>query len=34
MQNAVVEMIADLLHGGPEAAGFMTSGGTESILLR
>ena len=24
---------ADLLHGGPEAAGFMTSGGTESILL-
>ena len=26
-------MIADLLHGGPEAAGFMTSGGTESILL-
>src|SRR6187397_2830417 len=33
MQNDVVEMIADLLHGGPEAAGFMTSGGTESILL-
>ena len=33
MQNEVVEMIADLLHGGPEAAGFMTSGGTESILL-
>ena len=26
-------MVADLLHGGPEAAGFMTSGGTESILL-
>jgi hypothetical protein len=24
---------ADLLHGGPEAAGFMTTGGTESILL-
>jgi glutamate/tyrosine decarboxylase-like PLP-dependent enzyme len=33
MQNEVVAMIADLLHGGPEAAGFMTSGGTESILL-
>jgi glutamate/tyrosine decarboxylase-like PLP-dependent enzyme len=26
-------MTTDLLHGGPEAAGFMTSGGTESILL-
>ena len=33
LQNDVVEMVADLLHGGPEAAGFMTSGGTESILL-
>lgn len=33
MQGEVVAMIADLLHGGPEAAGFMTSGGTESILL-
>lgn len=33
MQSDVVAMIADLLHGGPEAAGFMTSGGTESILL-
>jgi sphinganine-1-phosphate aldolase len=33
MQAEVVEMTADLLHGGPEAAGFMTSGGTESILL-
>lgn len=33
MQNEVVEMIADLQHGGSEAAGFMTSGGTESILL-
>ncbi len=33
MQNDVVTMIADLLNGGPEAAGFMTSGGTESILL-
>ena len=33
MQSEVVAMVADLLHGGPEAAGFMTSGGTESILL-
>jgi sphinganine-1-phosphate aldolase len=33
MQSDVVAMVADLLHGGPEAAGFMTSGGTESILL-
>ena len=24
---------ADLFHGGPDAAGFMTSGGTESILM-
>jgi sphinganine-1-phosphate aldolase len=33
MQAEVVAMVADLLHGGPEAAGFMTSGGTESILM-
>jgi glutamate/tyrosine decarboxylase-like PLP-dependent enzyme len=33
MQADVVAIVADLLHGGPEAAGFMTSGGTESILL-
>jgi len=33
MQSDVVAMIADLLHGGKDAAGFMTSGGTESILL-
>lgn len=33
MQREVVETVADLLHGGPEAAGFMTSGGTESLLL-
>ena len=32
LQNDVVGMVTDLLHGGPEAAGFMTSGGTESIL--
>ena len=33
MQSDVVAMVADLLHGGEAAAGFMTSGGTESILL-
>jgi len=33
MQSDVVAMVADLLHGGPEAAGFMTTGGTESLLL-
>lgn len=33
MQNEVVAIIAELLHGGDEAAGFMTSGGTESLLL-
>jgi len=33
MQAEVVAMMSDLLHGGDEAAGFMTSGGTESILL-
>jgi len=33
MQSEVVGMMADLLHGGREAAGFMTTGGTESILL-
>jgi len=33
MQGEVVEMVASLLHGGSDAAGFMTSGGTESILL-
>ena len=26
-------MVADLLHGGEEAAGFMTTGGTESLLM-
>ena len=31
IQSEVVGITADLLHG-PEAAGFMTSGGTESIL--
>jgi sphinganine-1-phosphate aldolase len=29
----VVSMITEMLRGGPEAAGTMTSGGTESILL-
>jgi sphinganine-1-phosphate aldolase len=33
LQSEVVAMVADLLHGGPEAAGFTTTGGTESILL-
>src|SRR5688500_4717980 len=33
MQSEVVAMMADLLHGGPEASGFMTTGGTESILM-
>lgn len=33
MQAEVVAMVADLLHGGTEASGFMTSGGTESILM-
>ena len=33
MQSEVVAMVAGLLHGGPEAAGFMTTGGTESILM-
>ncbi len=33
MQREVVAMMSDLLHGGSEASGFMTSGGTESILL-
>lgn len=32
IQSEVVGMTADLLHG-PEAAGFLTSGGTESILM-
>ncbi|MEX0801079.1 MAG: aspartate aminotransferase family protein [Dehalococcoidia bacterium] len=29
----VIAMTADLLHGGPDAVGNMTSGGTESILM-
>jgi glutamate/tyrosine decarboxylase-like PLP-dependent enzyme len=33
MQSEVVAMVSDLLHGGSEASGFMTSGGTESILM-
>jgi glutamate/tyrosine decarboxylase-like PLP-dependent enzyme len=32
IQNEVVGWTAELLHGGPGAAGFLTSGGTESIL--
>jgi glutamate/tyrosine decarboxylase-like PLP-dependent enzyme len=33
IQSEVVRIVADLLHGGDEASGFMTSGGTESILM-
>jgi len=33
MQADVVRIVADLLHADEEAAGFMTSGGTESILV-
>jgi sphinganine-1-phosphate aldolase len=33
IQSEVVEACADLFHGTPDAAGFMTSGGTESILM-
>ncbi len=33
MQSDVVRCVADLVHGGDDAAGFMTSGGTESILV-
>jgi len=33
IQSEVVGACADLFHGAPEASGFMTSGGTESILM-
>lgn len=33
LQQDVVDATAALLHGGDEAAGFMTSGGTESLLM-
>ncbi|HZN16515.1 MAG TPA: aminotransferase class V-fold PLP-dependent enzyme [Acidimicrobiales bacterium] len=33
IQAEVVEMCAALFNGGPDAAGFLTSGGTESILM-
>ncbi|HNR35556.1 MAG TPA: aspartate aminotransferase family protein [Candidatus Hydrogenedentes bacterium] len=33
MEHEVVSMTANLLHGGANAAGVMTSGGTESLLL-
>jgi len=33
MQADVLAMLAELLHGGAEAAGFLTSGGTESLLM-
>jgi glutamate/tyrosine decarboxylase-like PLP-dependent enzyme len=33
IQSEVVGAVAELFHGVPDASGFMTSGGTESILL-
>lgn len=33
LQQEVVATVAGWLHGGPDAAGFLTSGGTESILM-
>lgn len=33
MQRDVLGIVAELTHGGAEAAGFMTSGGTESLLM-
>lgn len=33
LQHDVVDAVAAMVHGGEDAAGFMTSGGTESILL-
>ena len=33
IQSDVVAMVAALLDGGPQAAGFMTTGGTESLLM-
>jgi sphinganine-1-phosphate aldolase len=33
LQGEVVGAVADLLHGGSEAGGFVTTGGTESLLL-
>lgn len=33
MESEVVQMTAGMLHGGQEAVGTMTSGGTESILM-
>jgi glutamate/tyrosine decarboxylase-like PLP-dependent enzyme len=33
MQRDVIGAVAELLHGGDEAAGFLTSGGTESLLM-
>ena len=33
LQAEIIEMVSGLLHGGPGAAGSITSGGTESLLL-
>ena len=32
-ETETVQMMTDLLHGGPDAAGILTSGGTESIIM-
>jgi sphinganine-1-phosphate aldolase len=32
-ENETVAMVADLLNGGPDVAGSLTSGGSESILM-
>jgi glutamate/tyrosine decarboxylase-like PLP-dependent enzyme len=33
IQSEIVAMVAGLVHGGDEAAGFLTTGGTESLLM-
>ena len=33
MEAEVVRMVCDIFHGGPEAVGVVTTGGTESITL-
>jgi glutamate/tyrosine decarboxylase-like PLP-dependent enzyme len=33
LQSEVLGIVSDLVHGGPGAAGFLTTGGTESLLM-
>lgn len=33
METETIQMVADMLHGGPESVGTLTTGGTESILM-